>query len=163
VGCPTTEEPSAAPVIAERAIDPLLDNSILEIARIASISEESARSLLEWFGKRAIDVAHMAMVSPELRAPICQHSTHIVAEAVEAYRQEYASTLGDVLLRRVPLALGSCWSEACSREAAMRIGAVMGWDDHQMGENLEAFEIERQGFLQKAPSRAAAATPLAAD
>lgn len=163
VGCPTPEEPSAAPVVAERAIDPLLDNSILEIARIASISEESARSLLEWFGKRAIDVAHMAMVSPELRAPICQHSTHIVAEAVEAYRQEYASTLGDVLLRRVPLALGSCWSEACSREAAMRIGAVMGWDDHQLGENLEAFEIERQGFLQKAPSRAAAATPLAAD
>jgi hypothetical protein len=70
--------------------------------------------------------------------------------------------LGDVLLRRVPLALGSCWSETCSREAAMRIGAVMGWDDQQRGENLEAFEIERQAFLQKPPS-AAAASPAAAD
>jgi len=162
VGCSAAGDANEAPAVTTRALDPMLDQSILEIARIGSISQESARSLLEWFGKRAFDVAHMAMVSPELRAPICPHSTHVVAEAVEAYRQEYASTLGDVLLRRVPLALGSCWSEACSREAAMRIGTVMGWDDHQRGENLEAFEIERQAFLQKAPS-ALAASPAAAD
>ena len=31
-------------------------------------------------------------------------------------------TLGDVLLRRVPVALGGCWSPTCSREAAARIG-----------------------------------------
>jgi glycerol-3-phosphate dehydrogenase len=161
VGC-STADASTAPVVATGALDPMLDQTIVEIARIGAVSEESARSLLEWFGKRALDVAHMAMVSPELRAPICPHSTHIVAEAVEAYRQEHAVTLGDVLLRRVPLALGSCWSETCSREAAMRIGAVMGWDDQQRGENLEAFEIERQAFLQKPPS-AAAASPAAAD
>jgi glycerol-3-phosphate dehydrogenase len=160
VGCEPAADDSEALMVAGRALDPLLDQSILDLARIGSISEESARSLLEWFGKRAFDVAHMAMVSPELRAPICPHTTHIVAEAVEAYRQEYAATLGDVLLRRVPVALGSCWSEACSREAAMRIGAVMGWDDHVLGENLEAFEIERQGFLQKAPT-ALAASPAA--
>ncbi len=156
VGCEPAADDSEAMMVAGRALDPLLDQSILELARIGSISEESARSLLEWFGKRAFDVAHMAMVSPELRAPICPHTTHIVAEAVEAYRQEYAATLGDVLLRRVPVALGSCWSESCSREAAMRIGAVMGWDDHAMGENLDAFEVERQAFLQKAPSALAA-------
>jgi len=160
VGCEPAADDSEALMVAGRALDPLLDQSILDLARIGSISEESARSLLEWFGKRAFDVAHMAMVSPELRAPICPHTTHIVAESVEAYRQEYAATLGDVLLRRVPVALGSCWSEACSREAAMRIGAVMGWDDHVLGENLEAFEIERQAFLQKAPT-ALAASPAA--
>ena len=160
VGCEPAADDSEALMVAGRALDPLLDQSILELARIGSISEESARSLLEWFGKRAFDVAHMAMVSPELRAPICPHTTHIVAEAVEAYRQEYAATLGDVLLRRVPVALGSCWSESCSREAAMRIGAVMGWDDHALGENLDAFEVERQAFLQKAPS-ALAASPAA--
>jgi len=161
-GCSSAEESNAAPEVVTGSLDPMLDRSVGEIARIGAISEESARSLLEWFGKRAMDVAHMAMVSPELRAPICPHSTHIVAEAVEAYRQEYAATLGDVLLRRVPLALGSCWSESCSREAAMRIGTVMGWDDRELGENLEAFEMERQAFLQKAPS-ALAASPAAAD
>ncbi len=62
---------------------------------------------------------------------------------MEAYRREFAVTLGDVLLRRVPVALGACWSESCSREAALRIGAVLGWDEHAMGANLEAFEMER--------------------
>ena len=162
VGCSTNNEPVAGVAVAAGSLDPLLDQSMNEIARIGSISEESARSLLEWYGPRALDVAHMAMVSPELRAPICPHSTHIVAEAVEAYRQEFAVTLGDVLLRRVPVALGPCWSETCSREAARRIGAVMAWDDHTRGENLEAFEAERSGFLHQAPGTVSA-MPAAAD
>jgi glycerol-3-phosphate dehydrogenase len=87
------------------------------------------------------------LVSAELRAPICPHTSHIVAEAVQAYRCEYAVTLADVLLRRVPVALGACWSESCSREAALRIGAVLGWDERAMGANLEAFETERSAFL----------------
>ena len=162
-GCNPAVETVDSPAILTGSLDPMLDQSILEIARIGAFSEESARSVLEWFGKRAFDVAHMAMVSPELRAPICPHSPHVVAEAVEAYRQENAVTLGDVLLRRVPLALGACWSDSCSREAAMRIGTVMGWNDHQIGENLDAFEMEREAFLHKAKSTAAYAGPLAAD
>jgi glycerol-3-phosphate dehydrogenase len=128
--------------------DPLLDDSILEVARIGAISEESARSMLEWHGPRAADIARTALVSAELRAPICPHTPHVVAEAVEAYRKEFAVSLGDVLLRRVPVALGPCWSEACSREAAVRIGTVMGWSERTTATNLEAFEIERTAFLR---------------
>jgi hypothetical protein len=69
--------------------------------------------------------------------------------------------LGDVLLRRVPVALGACWSESCSREAALRIGAVLGWNEHIMGANLENFETERAAFLQ--PAGRAAALEAAAD
>jgi glycerol-3-phosphate dehydrogenase len=109
-----------------------------------------------------MDIARMALVSAELRAPICPHTSHIVAEVVEAYRRECAVTLGDVLLRRVPIALGACWSESCSREAALRIGAVMGWDDQALGANLESFEMERSAFLQR-PSRGYSALQTAAD
>jgi glycerol-3-phosphate dehydrogenase len=132
-------------------LDPLLDDAVLEIARIGAVSEESARGMLEWHGKRASDIARTALVSAELRAPICPHTSHIIAEVVEAYRREYAVSLGDVLLRRVPVALGGCWSESCSREAALRIGAVLGWNDLTRGANLEAFETERATFLRPAP------------
>jgi len=144
------------------ALDPMLDEAVLEIARIGAVSEESARGMLEWHGKRAADIARMALVSAELRAPICPHTSHVVAEVVEAYRNEYAVTLADVLLRRVPVALGGCWSEACSREAALRIGAVLGWNEHTMGANLEAFEMERTAFLRPAP-KAEMALEAAAD
>lgn len=156
-------EPKAVTVGAAPSLDPLLDEAILEIARIGSVSEESARGIVEWHGKRAGDIARMALVSAELRAPICPHTSHVVAEVVEAYRRECAVTLADVLLRRVPVALGACWSETCSREAALRIGAVLGWDVHAMGSNLEAFEMERAAFLRQAPRTAVASFEAAAD
>jgi len=154
-------EPSMAMGPA-RALDPLLDETVLEIARIGSVSEETARGMLEWHGKRAADIARMALVSAELRAPICPHTSHVIAEVAEAYRRECAVTLGDVLLRRVPVALGACWSESCSREAALRISAVLGWNERTMGANLEAFEVERSAFLRPA-GRADAAFEAAAD
>ena len=149
-------EPNTVAMGPGPALDPMLDDAVLEIARIGAISEESARGMLEWHGKRAADIARMALVSAELRAPICPHSSHVIAEVVQAYRREYAATLADVLLRRVPVALGACWSESCSREAALRIGAVLGWNDQTMGANLEEFEMERTAFLRPVPKTEAA-------
>src|SRR5579863_5462096 len=154
-------EPDAMAIRSGPALDPLLDDQVLEIARIGAVSEETARGMVEWHGKRAADIARMALVSAELRAPICPHTSHVVAEVAEAYRRECAVTLGDVLLRRVPVALGACWSESCSREAALRIGAVLGWNEHTLGANLENFEMERSAFLR--PAGHAAALEAAAD
>jgi glycerol-3-phosphate dehydrogenase len=155
-------EPKAIAVGPGAALDPMLDHEVQEIARAGSVSEETARGMMEWHGQRALDIARMALVSAELRAPICPHTSHIVAEVVEAYRRECAVTLGDVLLRRVPVALGACWSDSCSREAALRIGAVMGWNEHALGANLESFETERAAFLKR-PSRNTSALEAAAD
>jgi len=155
-------EPKSVAMGPGTSLDPLMDQEVIEIAQAGSISQESARGMVEWHGKRAMDIARMALVSAELRAPICPHTSHIVAEVVEAYRKEYAVTLGDVLLRRVPVALGPCWSESCSREAALRIGAVLGWNEQALGSNLESFETERTAFLQR-PSRGLSALEAAAD
>jgi glycerol-3-phosphate dehydrogenase len=148
----TVAGPTTITVGPGSSLDPMLDQEVLEIARAGSVSEETARGMMEWHGQRAMDIARMALVSAELRAPICPHTSHIVSEVVDAYRKEYAMTLGDVLLRRVPVALGACWSESCSREAALRIGAVLGWSSHDLGANLEAFETERSAFLQRPSS-----------
>lgn len=156
------EEPKAVTIGPGTSLDPMLDQEVLEIARAGSVSEETARGMMEWHGQRAMDIARMALVSAELRAPICPHTSHIVAEVVEAYRKEFAVTLSDALLRRVPVALGACWSESCSREAALRIGAVLGWSEQDLGANLEAFETERAAFLHK-PARSGSALEAAAD
>ncbi|SRR5579862_209892 len=158
----TVEEPNVIAMGPGSALDPMLDQEVIEIARAGSVSEETARGMMEWHGQRAMDIARMALVSAELRAPICPHTSHIVAEVVQAYRREFAVSLGDVLLRRVPVALGACWSDACSRDAALRIGAVLGWNDQDLGANLESFETERTAFLQR-PSRGGAALEAAAD
>src|SRR5579862_6585826 len=155
-------EPTAFAVGPGSALDPVVDQHVLQIAQAGSVSEETARGLMEWHGHRAMEIARMALVSAEFRAPICPHSSHIVAEVIEAYRGEFAVTLADVLLRRVPVALGACWSESCSREAALRVGAAMGWNDQDLGSNLEALETERAAFLQR-PSAGFSSLDAAAD
>jgi glycerol-3-phosphate dehydrogenase len=140
----------------------LVDQWVVEISGTGGLSEGAARAVVEWHGKRALDISRMALRDAALRAPLCSHSEHIVAEAVDAFAGECAVTLGDVLLRRVPVALGPCWSPACSQEAAARIGAAMGWKDTQAGAEMEAFENERAAFLSQ-PAKISAALEAAAD
>jgi glycerol-3-phosphate dehydrogenase len=139
-------------VATNESLDPLLDQWVVEIAEAGGISETSARSIVEWHGRRSLVIARMALSSAELRAPLCPHTEHIVAEAVDAFANECAVTLGDVLLRRVPVALGACWSSSCGREAAAHISAVMEWSKAQAAAELESFETERAAFLRK-PAR----------
>ena len=142
-------EAKATAAADESMLRLLLDEYVAEVAGAGGISEEAACAMAEWHGKRALEIARSARASAELRTPLCPHTPHVVAEAVAAYQTEGAVTLGDVLLRRVPVALGPCWSETCSREAALRIGAVMGWNDEAVGAHLETLEMERSAFLRK--------------
>lgn len=125
------------------------DDFIAEVAGIPGFSEKAAEAIAEWHGRRTIEILRLARSCAEMRAALCPHTDHIVAEAVDAYRNEFAVTLGDVLLRRVPVALGSCWSEQCSRVAANRIAATMGWNQAETKIEWEAFEAERSAFLSK--------------
>ncbi len=151
--------PEPANVFAAPALEEDLESTVRQWARLvackASIPEESAQGVAEWHGRHALAIAHAASLDERLREPICRHTCHLVAEAVESVAHECAITLGDILLRRVPVALGACWSEACSREAATKIGLALGWDHARMNLELERFEQERNQFLHPQMPRAA--------
>jgi len=147
--------PPTLAIAFEEGVDPMLEQWTIEVAEAGGINANAARGIVEWYGKRAPAVADGARRSAEMRTPLCSHSTHIVAEAVDAFNNECACTLADVLLRRVPVALGACWSSSCSGEAAARIGAALGWSEERKAVELEAFESECAGFLRKAFQRGA--------
>ena len=145
--------PPTLAIASEEVIDPTLEHWIADVAHAGGITADTAGAIAQWYGKRAMAVARNARASAEMRAPLCPHTPHIVAEAVDAFGNECACTLADVLLRRVPVVLGACWSSSCSRQAATRIGDVMGWSEERATTELEAFERERDQFLRK-PSQA---------
>jgi glycerol-3-phosphate dehydrogenase len=130
-------------------LDGFVERRIAEVAEAGGISRETARGLVEWYGESSMAISSVARQRPELRETLCPHTHHMVAEAVHAMTDEYALTLGDVLLRRVPVALGACWSPECSRVASKRVGAAMRWDERQTVLASEEFEAERQAFLRK--------------
>jgi glycerol-3-phosphate dehydrogenase len=139
-------EPEGMVIAPYAAIEEMLQACAAEVSQSADVPEETARAMVTWHGPAATKIARL-VVDERLRAPLCQHSAHIVAEALHAFWFEQASTLGDVLLRRVPVALGACWSESCTRTAAARIAAVVGWDQQRLHVEVEGFEAERAGCL----------------
>jgi glycerol-3-phosphate dehydrogenase len=156
--------PSRQIAVAEGSqIDDLVERKIAEVAEAGGIGCESARGLVEWYGEQSMAIASAARSRPELREALCPHTSHIVAEAVHAMANEYAVTLGDVLLRRVPVALGACWSPECSREASKKVGTAVGWDEREAKSAWEAFEAERGAFLRRPAGAAAGASSLRAE
>jgi glycerol-3-phosphate dehydrogenase len=145
-----TKVPSLQIAVADgNRVDELLERKIAEVAEAGGLGQESTRGLVEWFGESSMAIASAARNRPELRVPLCPHTNHVVAEAVHAMANEYAVTLGDVLLRRVPVALGACWAPECDRVASQGIAAALGWDEHQSASAREEFAAEREAFLRK--------------
>jgi len=147
-------------VVQEEGVESVVRTWARTVAAKARIPEECAQGIAEWHGRHALAIAHAASLDDRLREPICDHSSHLVAEAVEAVVHESAITLGDILLRRVPVALGACWSSECTRDAANRIGAALGWDQIRIGNEIDALEEERQKFLHPASPNRSSITPL---
>ncbi|HEY6970053.1 MAG TPA: glycerol-3-phosphate dehydrogenase/oxidase, partial [Candidatus Angelobacter sp.] len=140
------EEPAnvLAAVAPANGIESTLKQWAHLVACRAQIPECSAEAIATWHGRRALAIACAASLHENLRRPLCDHSDHIVAEAIEAVMHESAVTLADILLRRVPVALGPCWSETCSLDAATRVGAVLGWSPGEMHNQFERCEHERR-------------------
>ena len=143
---------------SDETLEKALQHQVRLVALKGGIGQSCAHDLTEWYGRNALAVAQTASLDASLRRPICSHSAHLLAEAAYSVQQEHAITLADIVLRRVPVALGPCWSEACSREAAARIGAVLTWERERIAMEFEDLEAERERFLHPRSN----ALPLAA-
>ena len=141
--------PSPVALAHESELDCLVAKMGTEVSQIAGVTPELAHKMVEWYGRRALDLAHRARGSAPLQERLCPHTEHIVAEALDAFENQSAVTLADVLLRRVPLALGPCWSTECTGVAAARVAGIRGWDGARIKLELEGFEAEYQAFLGK--------------
>ena len=131
-------------------------------------SDEGARGLISVIGGKlttatslARDCAKKIGLMPSVRVPdvISPASSRTesadlrfdVTRAVHAFQHEFAVTLGDVLLRRVPVALSSNWTADDTRTAARQISHALGWSDFEVTQRIEDFAAEKSAFLIKPP------------
>ena len=144
---------SSVALTSESKIDGMVAKMGAEVSQIAGITPELAHEMVEWYGQRALGIAQRTRGSVVLKERLCPHTHHIVAEALDAFENQCAVTLADVLLRRVPLALGPCWSPKCTRVAVARVAGIRGWDATRIKTELEGFDAEYQAFLAKTEAR----------
>jgi glycerol-3-phosphate dehydrogenase len=91
-------------------------------ARQHRLSPQTARHLVGKFGTDAAQILTIAAQDSDLSEPLLEGFPYIQAEVVFVVRCEMASTLEDVLARRIGLQLFS-WRDAI--RAAPRVGALM--------------------------------------
>ncbi len=94
------------------------------------------------YGSRANELRAMVEADPTLAEPICTHNPELVAQALYAVDRECASTLADVLLRRVRVG----WSACHALDGAERVAGVMAarleWTSDRVAREVAAYAHE---------------------
>jgi len=142
-------EPRGYAIKSLSAARSLLRGFEKEIESIARLDRLQAAAIVRWFGSASLDIAKLARSDESMRATLCPHTPHTVAEAVYAAHHEHAATLSDILLRRVPVAFSPCWSDECTHTAAIRIALALNWNEKKVGEEEQIFAEEYSRFLAK--------------
>jgi glycerol-3-phosphate dehydrogenase len=94
------------------------------------------------YGSRALEVAHLSGDDRSLGDTLCADHASTGREVVHAVRQEWAMTIGDVLLRRTMLGLQACQGIDCVDAVAARMAGLLGWDVERRRFEIESYRRE---------------------
>lgn len=103
---------------------------------------ESHRHLIDWYGARCHALVTMIQRDPRLAAPLCPSSPHLRAQVRYAVEQEAATTLSDLLWRRLEMAWAPCQGLDCAQAAAELMADLLGWDAAGIHRQVETYRTE---------------------
>jgi len=105
----------------------------------------TARHLHQRYGGEARVLQAMVERDPALGAPLVEGLPHLRAEALYAVRYEMASTLADVLERRIRgLMLRRDATAAAAAATAALIAPELGWSEHRTREEVASFRARAE-------------------
>jgi glycosyltransferase involved in cell wall biosynthesis len=117
---------------------PLLRQSVLAAARVATVSEASRRDITTWLG---VDAARIAVL-PGAAHPSCGLPADDLAavRARHGLRRPYVLTMGTLEPRKNLLTLLQAWDDLgpCAAELDLVVVGGRGWHDHELLRALEA-------------------------
>jgi len=105
------------------------DEVLRELAAFGSVPAVSHAHLYAVYGSRAPLVAALARETPELGQPLVPGGPAIGAEVVFAVREEFAASLGDVLLRRCMAGLDPDLGRGAVPGALRVAAGHLGWSE----------------------------------
>jgi glycerol-3-phosphate dehydrogenase len=130
-----------------------------DLPEVDGVDDDSRRSLAGRYGYAALNVLRLAEERPELRRRIVPELPDLLAEVVVAVRDEQASAVADVLLRRTRLGLLDARTLAGpdsepARAVAEAMAAELGWDAGRVDAALETWSevAAAEGIVVPAPA-----------
>ena len=120
-----------------------------ELPRVEGVPADSYEALAGRYGKVAVEILAVAAERGQLAQAIVPGLGDILAEVVWAAREQQATTVGDVLLRRTRIGLlagreAADLSSGLAARVADVLGDELGWDDDRKAEEVGAFIVEAE-------------------
>jgi len=120
-----------------------------ELPRVEGVPADSYEALAGRYGKVAVDILAVAAERGQLAQAIVPGLGDILAEVVWAAREQQATTVGDVLLRRTRIGLlagreAADLSSGLAARVADVLGDELGWDEDRKAEEVGAFIVEAE-------------------
>jgi glycerol-3-phosphate dehydrogenase len=114
------------------------------------VTEITARHLAQKYGACASDVLKLVKKEPDLAQPLVEGLAPIRAEVVFAARNEMATTIEDVLGRRIGLQLYG-WRDAirAAPTVAELLARELGWTEAAKCQAVTEYEAKIDGWIQK--------------
>lgn len=94
------------------------------------------------YGPRRAEIEALIDADAALGVPICEHNPEVLAQVAYAVEREHAVTLGDVLLRRLPVGWSKCHALDGAERAAAAMAAHLGWDTERCSREVAAYKEE---------------------
>lgn len=120
--CPTRD----LPLPGARAAN--LERFGIELAATSGLPRKTVERLMELYGSRAIEVWRIGADDPELLEPFDEVTGAIGAELILAFRDEFARTLTDALVRRTMVGMNAGQGVESVERAAEILAGHLGWD-----------------------------------
>jgi glycerol-3-phosphate dehydrogenase len=111
-------------------------------ARAVGLDLQQAHQLGTIYGTLAPTVLARAEGDPRLAQRVCPHHPTIAAQIDRAVIDEWALSLGDVLLRRTSLGLEAGQALECLDDVAAHVGELLGWGAAEQARQIEAYRRE---------------------
>ena len=108
------------------------------------------------YGRRRDEVEALVATEPSLGERICEHNPELLAQVAYAVEREEATTLADVLLRRLPVGWSACGALDGAERAAGVMAVPLGWDGARVAREVAAYEAELRRTLVRVEDLAAA-------
>ncbi|NMM43420.1 glycerol-3-phosphate dehydrogenase/oxidase [Rhodospirillaceae bacterium KN72] len=127
------------------------DTFISDLSADHDLSKDRAAYLFDLYGTRARDVAAFCASYPGDKA-LDEDCSMTTGEVAFLLRQEFAVTLGDIVLRRTALAIRGEISARRLDRIAEIVAAERGWDDARRDQEMQKLVAELDAYYGVSPA-----------
>jgi glycerol-3-phosphate dehydrogenase len=123
-------------------LDGYVADELWPLCQKLGLDPEQAAHLGSVYGSIAPEILARVEHDSALAARVCPAEPTILAQLTQAVESEWATSLGDVLLRRTPLGLQACQALDCLETVAQHVAPLLGWDAMTKARQVEAYRAE---------------------